>query len=151
MSIISCFHLFRTWKYWHFCEVPNHMQNFQFIKLVFMEKALSLTFDQIFHNTTHNIIRNEMQHANQCQVCNFHNITWSKIDRLVKEHSNTQRECIQLPINFNHRDPKSLCSRSLGAPYLFTNLHLGLKCPKIFRGEGEIVQLLVNTYLSMCN
>jgi hypothetical protein len=112
--------------------VPNHMQNFQFKKFVFMKKALSLTFHQIFHNNTHNIIRNEMQHPNQCQLCNFHNITCSKIDRLVNEHLNSQRTCIHFPINFNHRDPKGLCNLSLGAPYLFTNLHLGLKCPKIF-------------------
>jgi hypothetical protein len=126
------------------CEVPNHMQNFQFIKFVFMEKALSLTFDQIFHDKANNIIRNEMQHANQCQLCNFHNITCNKIDRLVNEHLSSQRACIHFPINFNHRHPKGLCSLSLGAPYLFTNLHF------TNRGGG-IVQLLVNTYLSMCN
>lgn len=96
LSIISCFHLFRTWKYWHLWSAKPHAK-FQFIKFVFMEKVLSLTFDQISHKKIHNIIRNEMQHANQCQLCNFHNIACSKIDRLVNEHLNSQRASITFP------------------------------------------------------
>jgi hypothetical protein len=126
LFIISCFYLFRIWKYWHLWNAKPHAK-FSIHKIYFHGKALSLSFDQIFHNKTHNIIRNEMQLANQCQLCNFHSIMCSKIDRLVSEHLNSQRACIHFPINFNHRDPKGLCSLSLGAPYLFTNLHLGLK------------------------
>jgi hypothetical protein len=156
LFIISCFHLFRTWKYWHLWNAKPHAK-FSIHKIYFHGKALSLSFDQIFHNKTHNIIRNEMQLANQCQLCNFHSIMCSKIDRLVSEHLNSQRACIHFPINFNHRDPKGLCSFSLDAPSPFYKPPFGfemskIKCPKLFVWWGRgIVQLLVNTYLSMCN
>ncbi len=128
LSIVSCFHLLRTWKYWHLWSAKPHAK-FSIHKIGFHGKSSITHFWPKFSITrliTSLGMKCNMQ--TNAKLCNFHNITWSKIARLVNEHLNTQRECIQFPINFNHRDPpKGLCSLSFGAPYLFTNLHLGLK------------------------